>query len=451
MANIDRIVTVNISLQTAGITQEGFSTIMVVGPHVHALPRSLTYTSPDDMLADGFSNNDPLYLALNAGFGQTPKPTQIKVGRRQVDVVKIEAKAATAATVYKVDISKKVVDGSVVTETYEFTADAEPTLAEIATGLQALVTADADAPVNATVASNQLVLTAKVPSTAFAIKLSTNLVLKEALPVADIEEDLSAIVAEDNDWYGLAITSRTQADILAVAEWAEARKKLFGTAIAEPGAKDAASTTDTLAKLMEGNYFRSHGWYHKDAATDFLDVAVMADAFSSEPGMETWANQRLGGITTDKLSETEAQAVFSKNGNTFEAFRNITITQNGRVAGGEWIDIIRFRDWLEEEIKVRVFQRMVDTKIRFTDGGIAIIQQKIKGALALADRRGALAETEYDEEGNAIPGYTIKVPLSYNISTNDKANRILRDVYFSARPSGAIHATVINGKLTYEM
>ncbi len=452
MAKLDRIVNVLISLQTAGISQMGFSTILVAGPHIYTLPRVSTYDSPDTMLADGFKSDDPLYKAVADAFSQIPRPRTVKVGRLQVDTAKITASVITNAAHYIIDLSRKAADGSVVKTTYDYTSDENATAAEIAGGLQALIAADAQAPVTGAVDGDDLVFTAKVAGTAFAVKLSANLKVKEAAAAAaDIGDDLTAITLEDNDWYGLAITSRTQAVILDAADWTEAREKLFGTAIAEAGAIDAAVTTDTGTKLKDGNYFRTYWFYHADAATDYPEVAIMAKSFASEPGQETWANQRLSAVTTDKLTETQAIAVFGKNGNTFEPFRNIVITQNGKVAGGEWIDIIRFRDWLTEEIRVRVFRRLIDRKVPFTDGGIAIIENEIRGALNLAQRRGAIAPTEYDDEGTGIPGYTITVPKSYLISANDKANRILRDVYFTARPSGAIHLVEIRGTLTYDM
>lgn len=42
------------------------------------------------------------------------------------------------------------------------------------------------------------------------------------------------------------------------------------------------------------------------------------------------------------------------------------------------------------------------------------------------------------------------VPKAANISANVKAQRVLRDVQFTARLAGAIHAMEIKGSLTYE-
>jgi len=40
--------------------------------------------------------------------------------------------------------------------------------------------------------------------------------------------------------------------------------------------------------------------------------------------------------------------------------------------------------------------------------------------------------------------------LSSSISANQKASRVLQDIYFTARLAGAIHAVIITGALTYE-
>lgn len=452
MANIDRIANVQISLKTAPITQEGFSTILVAGYHPYTLNRVNTYIDPDSLLDDGFTVDDPIYKAVNDGFSQTPKPTRIKVGRRQVDGVKIEPLAVGNEAEYRVTIGKKAGDGTVTKADYTFKTDTDATAEEIVTGLQVLISADADAPVTAAVQSQQLTLTVKIAGTPFSVKVSTLLKIAALVPGTEpVAASLAAIKNEDNDWYGLAQTSRVPADIMAAADWTESQRKIHGTAIAEEGAKDAAVSTDTGSKLKDGNYFRTHWWYHKDAATDYPEVAIMARCFSINPGGETWANKQLAAITTDKLTETEYLAVTAKNGNTFEPFRNLTITQNGKVAAGEWIDVIRFRDWLQEEMSLRIFRKMVTLdKVSYTDGGIAIIETQMRDALTLGQERDGIAPTEYDEDNNENPGYTISAPLNYRISTNDKANRVLNDMKFTARLAGAIHVVNLNGSLTYE-
>ncbi len=452
MADITRIANVQISLQTTGINKKDFNTILVAGPHVYSLPRVSTYTSASAMLTDGFKSTDPLYLAVRDALSQTPRPRYVKVGRRQVDEVTLSIDTVANEAAYLLKIKKLATDGSTTTLPYTFTSDTNALASEIATGLAALVTADANSPVSATVSTNDLVLTNKVAGTAFAVELPASMSVKTAAAADTVAEDLAAINLEDNQWYGLGITSRVSADIIAAADWTEAETKLFGYSVAEAGAISAASTTDTPYLVKEGNYYRTFGFYHKDAATDFPELACMARCFAVLPGGETWANKKLAGVTTDRLTETEFLAAKNKNLNTFESFRDsVSITQTGKVAAGEWIDVIRFRDWLQEEMQVNIFFVLINRdKIPYTDGGIAIIQAQMDKALQLGQRRGGIAPTEYDEDGNEIPGYVINVPLAASISANTKASRILEDLTFSARLAGAIHVAEITGSLVYE-
>lgn len=450
MARLERIVSVNISLNTIGISTLGFSTLLIAGPHAHSLNRVETYTDADDMLADGFTASDELYLFAVDAFAQTPRPAQVKIGRQLVKSVNVTAKEVTTTGKYKVTVKTKDSDGIVTATPYEYTNNGG-TAAAIATGIKALIDADANAEVTATVSSDVLTIQAAQTGKSFVVQVSANMSMANNAVTEDIPTMMAAITAEDNDWYGWTMTSRDQADIIAAAEWTEAHIKLFGTSVAEEGALDASVSTDTLSKLQEAGYYRTFGFYHAKATTESIEAALMARCFSILPGGETWANKKLSSITRDNITETQYNAVKGKDGNTYEKFRNIAITQRGRVAGGEWIDIIRFRDWLQEEITVNVFNALVNNdKVPYTDEGIAIIENQIRAALDLGTKRGGIAPDEYDENGDINRGYVIEVPLASTISDNQKASRILDDVKFTARVAGAIHMTKIYGNLTYE-
>lgn len=266
-----------------------------------------------------------------------------------------------------------------------------------------------------------------------------------------IEDDLSAIIDQNSDWWGLCDVEHDETRAQDIGEWVEAQEKLFITVLSDPAnaGNAATDTASVAAKLMEQQLFRTAWWYDPNP-DNFPDVAIAAKSFTKYPGQETWANQRLSNVAFNYMNETAFQNVYDKNGNTFEPFRNIAITQNGKVAGGEWIDVIRFRDWLCEEIKTRVFLQMVDNRIPYTDPGIAIIRTRVQQALDFGVARGGIAPPEVNADGDYVPSYTLDVPLSTSISVNDKANRILRDVYFTARLAGAIHVVEIQGTLTYE-
>lgn len=448
MANIDRIVNVQISLNTNGVSKEGFSTMLVVGTHANTLNRVTTYTNINDLTNDGFCTDDPIYKAVSVAFSQIPRPRQVKVGRRQIEEVNVSVNNVKDNTDYTITVSSKDTDGTVDEEAYKYNSQTSATATKIVEGLQALMASDTA--VTATVSGEKLQLTAK-SSKSFAIKISSNLSAELTEPTEEIADTMSAVMASDSDFYGIVLASRDKDDIMAMAEWVETQTKLFGTSTAEQGAKDSETDTDLLSMLKAKNYYRTFAFYHELADSEYLEAGVMARCFAIEPGGETWANKVLSGLTADNLTETEYLAISGKNGNTFETFRNKSITQNGKVAGDEWIDVIRFRDWLQEEITVNVFNLLINSdKVPYTDAGIALVENQIRQALLLGQRRGGIAPTEYDEDNNENLGFTIEMPLAANIPANTKAQRLLEDVNFTARLAGAIHVVEITGSFTYE-
>lgn len=353
MANIDRIVNVLISLRTAGIQQQSFSDMMLIGQHSGS-DRVNIITAADDLLEAPFSltTASVLYKAALVFFSQIPHPPQLYIGRRAV--------AETAA------------------------------------------------------------------------------------------DAIAAIAAENDGWYGFSDVAHAETDMLAYAAWAEGNTKLYLTSISAADAIGTA-TGDTATALKTGNYFRTSWWYHTDV-DQFPEVAIASKSFTKLPGGETWANQQLAGVANTPLTETQFTNAKAKNGNTFEPFRNLSLTQNGKVSGGEWIDVIRFRDWLTEEIRTEVMNAFIDNRIPYTDKGIAVIHQRMIKALDLGVRRGGIAPEALDpDNGNrVIPSYTTSVPALAQISSSDRSARILRDVTFVARLAGAIHAVEIRGELTYD-
>ena len=124
---------------------------------------------------------------------------------------------------------------------------------------------------------------------------------------------------------------------------------------------------------------------------------------------------------------------------------------NGQVVGNEWADVIRFRDWLKDDMQTRLVNLFVtEPKVPYTDSGIAKVENQMKASLDRGQRVGGIAEDEYDEEENLIPGYTTTVPRSASLTASEKASRKLTGCSFMARLAGAIHQVAVTGTLTYE-
>ena len=178
---------------------------------------------------------------------------------------------------------------------------------------------------------------------------------------------------------------------------------------------------------------------------------MAAKAMNFHAGEETWALKQLATVTPSKLSSTFIKKLEGANFTHLMTVASKNVTQGGKTNGGEWIDIIRFRDWLQNDMQVRVVNLLiVNPKVPYTDPGIGLVENQMLASLKDGQKWGGISPTEYDADGNAIPGYVTSVPLSSELTSTQKASRTLENCRFSARLAGAIHVVEIKGCLTYE-
>lgn len=422
MAKLDRLVNLSIALNTTAIATESFSDLMIVGTHALSNNRMLAITSAGELLDLGLSANDPIYKAAQAAFSQTPTVAKVFIGKRMPSAVKVDGA--------NIDVRLTFADGT--------TAQASGTATQVAAALPSDAKATASGETLTIAAQNVAVK---------AVKGDVSYTVSES-----VTDALNEILKAGGSWYGLVLADRTEKAVLEAAAWAEANVKLFGTATNDAKVLNASLRTDIASQLMDKQYFRTFVCFDPQAADEFNEAALMAKCFTFYPGGETWANKRLSGITADYLPEGDSIVAREKNCTTFEMFKTFALTQGGKTAAGEWIDIVRFRDWLHNEMQADVAFALINSggKIAYTDEGITILANAMQKSLQLGVRRGGIAPEELDENDNVIPSYVIKKPRASQISPNNKASRVLNDLGGSARLAGAIHMVNIKFGLGYE-
>lgn len=258
---------------------------------------------------------------------------------------------------------------------------------------------------------------------------------------ATVAASLSAIAAEDNGWYGVVVDQAMASDFDDVAAWVESAKKfaIFWTTDADT--PDSTKSTDLASVLKAASYDRSAVIYHVQPSTgaDYPDAAWMGEGFPYDPGTSTWAYKTLRGVTADKINGNQETALQNKNCNYYSEVGGVNITQEGKVASGEWIDIIIGTDWIEARLREAVYGALVNNrKIPYDDSGIAIIEGLVKSVLSQAAAAGIL-------QGDSIE---VTVPKYKDIPQADKLARKLPDVKFTALYQGAIQRTTINGTIS---
>lgn len=434
MPTLNDIVKVDMSLNTSSaFSRADFETLFILGTHSSFTELERTYTSASAGVADGLP--EALQEKLNAAFSQTPTPAKVRVGRREITSFDIVVSSVIANGIYTV-----TVNGT----DYNYTAGATPTNTDIATGIDAAtISADISIVDNADGTLTVTYVAGVVP-----VKLSDNLAFANMVHANSITDDIVNIEAAGNAIYAIAIDSNVNADILAVAGWAEANEKLFIAVSNDPLVKDQANTSNVAAILKAGQYFRT-AMNYSNASTS-LDTALAGRCLGMEPGSGTWALKRLAGVTADKITETEKTAIEGNNCNYFAYFSSeIALTNQGKVAAGEWIDIIRGRDWLQNTIQTNMATAIAGRdKITYTDEDITYLVANLKASLEEGVATGFIAPDEYDSNGNIVRGYEIKAPLAADVPVNIKASRKLY-IEFNARPAGAIHMASLSGSLSY--
>jgi len=140
------------------------------------------------------------------------------------------------------------------------------------------------------------------------------------------------------------------------------------------------------------------------------------------------------------LNTTEFNNAIGKECNVYTEVGGVDITENGVVVSGEFIDIIRGTDWIQARIEENIFSALVNAdKIPYTNAGIDVIKSRTSAILRQAIDNGILA---------ADPAPVVTAPDVADISSTDKANRLLPDVEFTATYAGAIHKVIIQGKIS---
>lgn len=444
MSQISDYSSVTITRETAKVTRTGFGTPMIVGPFSCNENRTTTYTDESEMLDDGFETTDDLYIAAQKLMSQELSPPQFKIGRKLENVNEIQVVTFTgspSAGTWTLSYN------SVVTSalTYDETAgDVETALEALAgitscsvTGTMATgFTIEFD---GADAATAMLTLTVDVSSLT-GVTAGTVTVTQYGSAVETWSTCVAAVIADDPDFYSLTATTRTKAEILLIAAAIESELKMYFVATDESDITGDVAA-NTLKSLKALGYDRTCLLWN-GTPTVFPENCWVGGQLPKDPGSTTWKFKTLVGATPDVLTAAEKDNITSDYGNCYETVGGVNmISSEGVVVSGEYIDIIRGTDWLQTRMAEGIFAVLVGSeKVPFTAQGIGSIEGVV---------RYWLNKAESPEVGLLVPGEsTITVPDIDDVDPAEKAIRLLTGISFTGTYAGAIHSTIITGKLS---
>jgi hypothetical protein len=433
-------VSITISQDSVGVSRAGFGTPLILSHNASFAERVREYTGLTGIVSDGFATDSPEYLIAQACFSQNPRPERVKIGRAALQPTQVYVITPLAQDSHEYAIQ---VDGEGVTsEEVSFTSDASATVAEITAGLTTALNGVTGKNYTAVDGTTEVTITATAAGDWFSLEVLDNVNMKIEQTHSDpgVATDLAAISLEDNDWYDLKTAYNSNAYVLAAATWVESNKKIYAVAVNETDAiNTAAGNSDTLDDLATANRARTIPIYHP-SPVEFLDAAISGRCLPEDPGSITWKFKRVSGPGVRNLTATQRANLVARSANFLETVAGLDIFAEGTTADGDYVDVQRFLDWLEDDTQKTVFENMAASgKVPFTDAGVRVITSGVSASLQRGIARGGLA---------ADPAPVVTAPKVADVSTADKTARTLPDVKFSGTLAGAIHKSTITGSVT---
>ena len=307
----------------------------------------------------------------------------------------------------------------------------------ISLGIVALINAGSE-PVTATDnADGTFDLIEDVPGDLFGLSHTRDLLTQDDQGLEDgVAADYAAIKSEDDDFYGVFMTSSNTLEIVALAAAVEADRKLF---IAQSADSDILSDSGgNLAETLNtagGN--RTVLLFNQDNF-DYANGAWMGVQFPKNPGQSTWAFKALAGVSFDTLSDSQIANIEGNEANSYTRTKGLPMTLQGTASSGRFIDTTRGIDWLTVRMQERLIQLLANSdKIAYTQAGITALENEVRAQLQEAVGFSVI-----------VAGFTVTAPKIEDISDTDKANRVLGNLNFSATLAGAIHKVTINGSVS---
>jgi hypothetical protein len=267
------------------------------------------------------------------------------------------------------------------------------------------------------------------------IKVDAILIARKESFDADYTSMYSRIKNINNNFYAVMAIRPEQADLLSLARAIESDSKILA---ASGGYIDAQASE--LAALNSANLSRTFVINTKeiDGTRQPLEAAWLGRMLPTEPGTSTWAYKNLKSVVASEYSSSDITTLESGNANYYTKLGGLDNTLNGIMVNGEYIDIIRGLDWLDNFMKtslLTLFQ--TNPKIPYTNNGIGLIENIVRASLDEAVSNNVINDD-----------YIVTTPDSASVSLSDKATRTLRNVKFTATLTGAIQRVVINGNIS---
>lgn len=437
------VVNVTILKSTRVVQLAAFNVPCIFGASGRVSVPTLYVDSADMLEANGgpFMDSDPEYIEAAALMSQSITPAKFLVAPNTPSVAQVDTFAVGTLTVshqYKFTMGTTVIS-------YTSAPSGDTQQVILAALLAAIGTAfPTNPPVTGAVtgsgAGALLTLTASVAGVGVSYSaIDGSLTHVAVTPNHSIATDIATAqqaAPADTPFYGVIVCSHVKGDILQVAAYIETQLLVYVTATLDSAVLTNAAG-NVMATLKALSYDRTMIMYSAQANTNGPDGAWMGYMLPTTPGVGNWAMKTLNGVAADNLTPTQISNIVGNNGNVYITLGGNGTTLYGITAGGEYLDVTIFLDWLSSTIQsgiIAVETDPLNLKIPYTNQGIAMLESPVRTTLQTGQNNNGL-----------VPGWEVFAPNANDVPSADRANRELNGLGFTAQLAGAINTINITG------
>ncbi len=449
--SLSNIVDITVQVSPTAAAAQSFNIGLFVGPSavIPSSERVRLYTSTTSMLADGFTNTEPEYLAAQAYFSQKPAAFQIAIGRQDLTAIQTLA-IDTAGSGWAVGDQFSVTQGGG------------------SGGIGVVLAVTSGVPTALGLSSSQgtgyatgtgLTATAISPATGTGLTVNITAIGETLLQAAQACRLASTL------WYGLTVNAAADADNLAIAEWAD---PLWETTRYYPFTGDAAvaaGTANNIALQLQALSLRVLGIYATTQSglypnNIYAAVALMGYEMGANTGLAgsffTIAHKTLVGIAPEPLTQQQYNNIIGAGFNVYGTFQSFQLVEPGFMSDGSpsylWLNLARYVSLLQIG-EVGVLQ--ANPAVPQTNAGEQLLIAAANGAGQTMANIGFLAEAEWEgasinipgvvvTNGQAIPSGFLNLAQPYSQQApNDRAAGKAMPIYSFITTAGAVQSLLI--------
>lgn len=244
----------------------------------------------------------------------------------------------------------------------------------------------------------------------------------------------------DKDWRQLIVVTagdEGESTVKEIAEYIEASKK-FAMYFAHVDLTNDAAAITAMASLD-----RTFMVAYTGTDVPFPEAAIVGATAGLDPGSFTYKNIILKGVQGQDYIDSDVNTMHGKGVMTYLQKAGSVVTSEGKVASGEYADIVDCKDYIISQIEYQC-QYLLNRvpKLPYDNRGIASLEGVVLSVLMDAADNGMIAVADdgsYD--------YSVDFGPRSECPASDISSRHYAKGTFTFALAGAIHTAKIEGEI----